>query len=240
MAYEDILGKKTWYEELGYSQNPFSIKPIHCVEMRGRDEVTVQIKQLMKQKSMIVVNGTFGSGKTSFLKNLIEDFKGKKKVVYFSCNRIVDSLDVHKLLVERTLFSKLFNIKSKDMILLLDEADSLKESDFKQILSQYKKGYIKSIVYITHNMREFAAPVSILEEVGKNVFTFGKLLPPQIIQIVRDRISGSHLSDEIILKIHAQSTSMRHFLKNCEQVMKFLVENKRKKATARDLKKALA
>jgi Cdc6-like AAA superfamily ATPase len=239
MAYEDILTKKTWYEEISFRENPFSIKPIHCVEMRGRDDVSTKVKQVMKQKSMIIINGTYGSGKTSFLKHIIDAFKGKKKIVYFSCNRIVDNLDVHKLLVERTLFSKLFNLKSKDMILLLDEADYLKDADYKQILTQYKKGYIKVVIFITHNMAKFSLPQTIRDEIGTNIFTFDSLHSEQIIEIVRDRIGTQYLPDDIILKIYAQSSSMRHFLKNCELVMKFLVEHKRKKATTRDLKKVL-
>jgi nucleoside-triphosphatase THEP1 len=239
MVYEDILTKKTWYEELAYMQNPFSIKPIYSVEIRGRDDVAQKVKEVIKAKNMAVIHGTYGSGKTSFLKQIIDEFKGKRKVVYFSCNRIVDGLDVHKLLTERTLFSKLFNIKSKDMILLLDEADYLTDSDYKQILTQYKKGYIKSVLFITHNIKKFQAPQTILDEIGKNEFTFAKLSNYQIIQVVRDRVGETPLlPDDIVTKIYANSDSMRHFLKSCEQFMKYMVENKRKKATARDFKKA--
>ena len=240
MSYSELISKQTWYEELEYNHNPFSIKPIHSKEILGRESVIEKINTTIKEKSICIIHGTYGSGKTTFLKRIIEEFKGKRKVVYFSCNRLTQQLDVHKLLTERTLLSKLFNIKAKNMILLLDEADFLTEEDFKQIYTHYKKSYFKSVIFITHNIRKFKLPAPLKKEIGKNTFSFSKLALADAISIVRSRFEHNNLlPDEVIENLYKQSSSMRQFLKNCELFVKFLVDKNRKRGSIKDIKKAL-
>lgn len=236
MPYNEILTKKTWYESLDFEKNPFSMKPNHTFSLRGQEKVSEQVISLIKDEGMCIVHGTYGTGKTSFLHKIITTFKGDKKVAYFSCNRLTKELDIKKLLTERTLISKLFNIKGKQMILLLDEADSLSKSDFTKILSHYKKGFVKSVVFITHNFEKFEVPKEIMEIVDKNIFTFERLDEETVIQIVHDRVGENKLlPDDVVKEIYAKSRSMRHFLKNCEIFMRHMVEKKRKKASKKDV-----
>ena len=241
MPYDEILTKKTWYENLSFKQNPFSMKPNHTFDLRGQQKVSEEVIQLINDEGMCVVHGTYGTGKTSFLHKIITNFKGHKKVVYFSCNRLTKELDLKKLLTERTLISKLFNIKGKQMILLLDEADSLTKTDFDKIYSNYNKGFIKSVVFITHNLKKFSLPSKLETIVDKNIFTFERLDEQTVLQIVHDRIGEQKLlPDDVVKEIYAKSRSMRHFLKNCEIFMRHMIETKRKKATKEDVIRILS
>jgi len=236
MPYSDILTKKTWYENLNFEKNPFSMKPNHTFDLRGQEKVSEKVIKLIKKEGMCVVHGTYGTGKTSFLHKIITTFKGHKKVVYFSCNRLTQELDFKKLLTERTLISKLFNIKGKQMILLLDEADSLSKTDFTKIATNYKKGFVKSVIFITHNLKQFELPRDVAKIVDKNIFTFERLDEETVIQIVHDRVGNNPLlPNDVVKEIYTKSRSMRHFLKNCEIFMRHMVEKKRKKASKKDV-----
>ena len=77
--------EKVWYEKLGYKYNPFTIKPgFFDDEVVGYDkEVEKLIKQL-NTHTMVFLEGEYGQGKTTILKYLINEFSGKKKVIYIN------------------------------------------------------------------------------------------------------------------------------------------------------------
>lgn len=219
----------TWYEQLGFSYNPFTIKP-GLFSLRGRNDVAEQVKTAIFSGKICILEGTYGSGKTSMLQEIIDEYKGKRKVVYFACNRLKSNFNVDKILLERSLINKVFNIKAKNMIILLDEAEHLEKADIKRILDHHKKGYFKSVVFITHDKTLIDVPDVL-------VFNFSQIEPETIISIVRDRIGETpYMPDEVILELYSKSTSMRGFLKTCEQFMRKMVLEEKKEATLKDAK----
>ena len=134
--------KKLWYARAGFDHNPFSIKPAVVNDyIIGQADTIERIQDSIKEGGMSVIVGSFGVGKTTFLKSVIKRFSGRRKVVYYSCNRLHGSLDIDRLLYERFgVVGKLLRYKSKNMILLLDEADHLSDKDIERVQSYYKKG----------------------------------------------------------------------------------------------------
>jgi predicted AAA+ superfamily ATPase len=233
--------QKLWFEELKYSQNPFSIKPQAKSQLYGRDEIINQVLEAVRDNQIVVVEGEYGSGKTTLLNKLVSRFGGLRKVVYLSCNRLTDSLDINRLLYNRFgPVTRILRIKSKQMILLLDEAQYLSEYDIKNLRQYHQDGYLRSVVFVTHDKSELnlSSPVSMA--VKNTTYTLKSLSHDDVILLVRSRV-GDHplLSDDVVLKIYERDNSIRPFLKNCETFMRHMVAQKRKVAKAADVDKIL-
>src|SRR3989344_5634830 len=121
-----------WFRELGFHSNPFSIKPAAFHDQAiGFDKVVDEISYGILNKRIVLVEGDYGNGKSTILKKLLHDFGGKRQVVYYSCNRMDAQLNVKTLLNGRYgFFGELFDMKAKDMIFLLDEAQELHAKDY--------------------------------------------------------------------------------------------------------------
>jgi len=222
-----------WFRELGFHSNPFSIKPAafhdHVV---GFEKVVDEVSQGILHNKIIVLEGDYGNGKSSILQRLLHDFGGKKQVIYYSCNRMDARLDVKGLLNGRYGFiGQLFDMKGKDMIMLLDEAQELNAKDYERLFSYYQEGYIKSIVLVGKGIRKneivpgFKAHVS---EVG-----FGKMNEDLAVQVIKRRVGDLPLLPEpIVRKIYQRSNNnVRIMLKTCEEVCKKAVDTGRKRVT---------
>jgi len=228
---------KTWYESLSYKENPFSSKPTQRYVIKGNLVSKKTIFSAVEESHIGLIYGKYGAGKTTLLKQIIKKFGGQKKVVYFSCNRLNRSLDIDKLLYERFgLITKILRIKSKQMILLLDEAQHLSEDDFATLRNYYDKKYLKSIVLVSHD--KMSVPDSFCSDLVEV-----EIVSPDVknaISIIRQRI-GDHplFSDEVIAAIYEYDSRMRAFLKNCDTFIRRMIEKKRKTARVSDVKRVL-
>jgi predicted AAA+ superfamily ATPase len=235
--------KLIWYNELGFSHNPFSIKPaVVNDKLIGQADTVDAVRDVIRKGGMCVIEGNYGVGKTTFLKSIIRRFSGRRKVVYFSCNRLTGPLDLDKLLHERFgVVGKLLKIKSKNMILLLDEAEELSKKDFRSIKKYVKEEFFKSVVLVVYDAENLQLTKKGRHQIEKNVYPLQKLTSEEAIDLVRNRVGGlSLLSDNTIKKIYDISPlSPRTFLRNCEDVCRHVVENGHKRATRRNIKEAL-
>jgi len=118
-----------WYKELGFYNNPFSIKPaMYTDELYGYNLGMILDK--ISRGEVLFLEGAYGKGKTTILKRIIREFGGGRNLVYYSCNRTEKNIDFDELLKGKYgLLGNLFNMKGENMILLLDEAQHLNEED---------------------------------------------------------------------------------------------------------------
>jgi AAA+ ATPase superfamily predicted ATPase len=227
-----------WYQKKGYSENPLSVKPKDEHALIGREDIVADMVHAIKSEHISLLLGQYGFGKTSILKRIIKLFKGQKKVIYFSCNRLTGPLDVDKLLYDRRTITQLLKIKSKKMILLLDEVEYLTSADFVKIMDYHQKKYFQSIVLVT-NFKQ-TIPANVLKLTGENIFELKALSSQQAIELVRSRIGDSTvLTDAVITKVYATEPRIRRFLKNCEYILKSFDEHHRTHARPIDVLKLL-
>ncbi|MBT4441118.1 hypothetical protein HOC98_03360 [archaeon] len=214
-----------WFRELGFFNNPFSIKPaIYSDRIVGYEEVVDEIAFSVLNKKMLFLEGEYGEGKSTILKRLINDFGGQKQVIYYSCNRMEARLNVKKLLNGRYGFwGKLFDMKPKDMILLLDEAQELGAKDYSKLYSYYQEGYLKSIVFVGKEFKKEEIDDN-LKKVSKEV-KLRKLTDAEIVTLVRRRVGSLPLlTDDVIKTVYNHSDkNVRKMLKNCESLCKHAV-----------------
>lgn len=227
-----------WFRELGFHSNPFSIKPaVFHDHIIGFETLVDEVSYGILNKKVVLLEGDYGNGKSSILQRLLHDFGGKKQVIYYSCNRMDARLNVKGLLNGRYgFFGHLFDIKAKDMILLLDEAQELNAKDYERLLSYYQEGYIKSIVLVGKGVRKEELVSGLRAQLSE--VSLGKISEDSAVQIVKKRVGEFPLlPDAIIKKIYQRSeNNIRLLLKTCEEVCKRAVESGRKRVTEDFLK----
>lgn len=220
------MKKLTWYHEVGFFNNPFSIKPaaFHN-ELFGNASAISEIIKKMSKTGIVFISGEFGTGKTTVLKKIITEFRGNslvgKKVIYYNCNQSEKSIDYDKLLVNASGFlGRLFRIRKKDMIILLDEMQDMNKKDMEQVKEYYDNGFFSSVVLVS-KYENVALSKGLEYDVNGNKFKLGNMTKNDAVKMVRKRIGNlSFLSDDIIVQIFCEDGNSRSFLKNCEDVCK--------------------
>ncbi len=229
-----------WYETLGYAFNPFTIKPgFFDDEVIGYDrEIDTLIKKLSENK-MYFLQGNFGQGKTTILKFLINEFSGKFKVIYISRNRSDRAFDYSKVLKGASKgLKKLFGMKAKNAILIVDETAKINNSDCEQIEKYFKDGYFKSVLFIDKSLDESKLSQQIKKLIGKNILTLQTLKPSEAVELIKSRLDTDVklITDDLVKKVYDKSgKNTRQFLLNMEDVCRHAIEDGRKSVKADDL-----
>ncbi|MEK6816997.1 MAG: AAA family ATPase, partial [Nanoarchaeota archaeon] len=215
------------YRQLGFHNNPFSIKPAAFHDMLfGYEELVGRVVQAVGSNEVIFIEGPYGEGKTTMLKHILRHFGGHKKVVYFSVNRVESRLQIRKLLNER--YGRLgvwFDIRPKDMVLLLDEASDINVNDVEKLLKFKKDGNFRSIVFVSQSYNPDNMPEELKGSI--KVFRLERLKDEDAVRIIRKRVGELPLlPDDMVKKIFAASNhNARELLKGCEALCKKAVDS---------------
>jgi len=222
---------KMWYNELGFYSNPFSIKPaaFHN-ELFGNTSVIARIIKRIEERGIVFVFGDFGTGKTTVLKKIIREFRGgdfgAKRIIYYNCNQSEASIDYDRLLVNAGgFFSRLFGVRRKGMMILIDEMQDMNRQDLERVKKYYDDGFFRSVVFVS-KYEDVELPKDLAEEIGENKFVLGDMTKSEAVKMIRERIGSlKFLGDEVILKIFMRDRNSRNFLKNCEDVCRVAFES---------------
>ena len=233
------MEKQTWYNELGFEKNPFSIKPTAIEEIIGNQKKVRDLTEKIRDSNIILIYGEYGAGKTTILKSIIKEFKGKRKVIYYNCNQNDRSVDFDKLLTNVGLFRRIFRIKKKNMILFLDESQDLNLKDMERIKDYFYKDFFKSVVLVS-KQEDLKLTDELNALIGDNKFKINSLNRDDAIKIVRKRIDDKmFISDNNIARIFAKNKNPRGFLKNCEDVCKYAFEKGKQAVSEEDIREVL-
>jgi len=227
-----------WYDELGFKSNPFSIKPgAFDHKLFGYNEIVTEINTKIKANNILFIHGAYGTGKTSILKKIIEEFKGNHQVIYYNYNKSEGSVNFDKLLIGAGNFiSKLFKIKKKNMILFLDESQDMNKKDMFSILKYKSQGFFKSIVLVSKK-EDISFISDLKKEIKDNTFDLNILSDKNAISLVKNRLGTNNIiSDSLIIKIFNKNRNPRAFLRNCENVCKFAFDSGSKSISIDHLK----
>lgn len=244
MRIEGII-MNIWYEELGFRENPFSIKPgIFDDELFGYSNEIKRVYSAMDKGGVWFVEGSFGVGKTSMLKQIIHNFKGKKRVVYFSANRAEGGIDFKQLLINRKgFFQRWFGILPKNMILLLDEADKITAKDAMSIENYMKSDNFKTVVFASDKIADVHMTPWLKKKlsVKNHIMKLEPLTDPAVVNLVKNRIGSlNFLPKKIILKVYRMSDrNPRKLLENLEDISRYAVEIGAKRVNEDHIKKVL-
>lgn len=218
-----------WWDELDYLENPFTIKPRQKFEEFIGQEITIKkiLKDVEKGK-IITIKGEFGVGKSSILKSIIKKYEGKKVVCYIDAHKKNLDLNVQKISENAGgFFSKTFKIQTKNMILLVDEAQNLSQQEIQTLVSEHKKVF-KTIVFAT------SKPDLVIQNSTNNYY-LQKFTLENAKELVKNRLNGEQLlPDVVIQKLYEKSQTPRTFLQLCDDTMKNAVSKGKQEATLSD------
>jgi predicted AAA+ superfamily ATPase len=218
-----------WWRKLGFYTNPCTIKPAAFdTKIFGQDAILEDLNYKVPAGTLSFIEGPLGTGKTSLLKNLISKFRGKGKVIYFSCNRIDTELNMEELLRSKYGFwGRLLGLMPTDMIILLDEAQQLTPVNTERIKYFFDQGNIKSAVFTGTDYDKAELHESIKQRIGEDgLFKINELSDDEAITLVRNRIGNSKIvSDEIIKTLWKDTKNPRRMLQKLDKVFRYAVEN---------------
>ncbi|MFH1399649.1 MAG: AAA family ATPase [Candidatus Woesearchaeota archaeon] len=230
-----------WYKELGFNNNPFSIKPAAFHNMVIGYDLNEIYDKISKSK-VLFVEGRYGYGKTTILKHLIRHFGGRRQVAYYNCNRAETTIETRKILAGKYgIIGRMLNLLPEDMIFLLDEVEKLSKTDQTELLEYYNQGKIKSVVFFGPSFEKVGFGVEFRKLLVDNVIELTKLTDAEAVDMVRRRIGDLKLlSDKIIKEVFKNSEyNPRQMLENLEDLCKYALENNDDEITEQHLKKVL-
>ncbi len=216
-----------WFRKLGFSRNPFAIKPAaFSYELFGPN-INGVISGIDGGKFMFV-EAPLGHGKTTLLKSIISRFGGKKKVIYAHA---VPSRDVgvKELLKRSSLASFITGNLPSGMILVVDEAQNLLEDSSSQIMEFYKSGNIRAVVFFGTKYPDNGFAGELRAMMNGNTIRLSRPTPEQAVSLVRSRIGNLPLiSNEVILMAFRKAQgNPRRLLQVCEDMCRSAIEEGR-------------
>jgi predicted AAA+ superfamily ATPase len=227
-----------WYEELGFDTNPFTIKPQESFyDFYGEKDTIKDVLKAVTKGSMVQVIGEYGTGKTTVLKAIIDKFKGKRKVFYYNAYTSEKSIDYDRILVKGgSFFSRLFGIKTKEMILLLDEAHNMMPRDLEDLQDNFNEGFFKSVILVTSD-KAHKFPKAIENLIDGNRFELKMFGFEDAKKIVANRLEDDSdiLDVKYIERIYKASKTPREFLMRCEDACRRAFERGADKVEEQDI-----
>lgn len=224
-----------WYWKLGFSSNPFSVKPASLTsEVVGRQ--LQPILEKVESGCVQFIEAPLGAGKTTILKGIISRLSGKRKLIYCSCIN-GESLEVRELLKNATLKGRLFGGLSTGMILLVDEAQSISLEDSRTVTELMASGNIKSVAFFGTRYDKSLLTEELNSSLDGNVTVLSTLSPEEAVELARHRIGNLKLVPDYVLReVYARSNcNPRRFLQNCEELCRKAVELSIRELTVTDV-----
>jgi len=230
---------KIWYEKLGYSYNPFTIKPgFFDDEIIGYDDEVDMLIEKLSDSNMCFLEADFGKGKSTILTYIINEFAGKNRIIHISRNRSDRSLDYEKLLKNaKKGLGRMFGVKAKNVILIVDEVAKINMKDCRQIAEYYDQGFIQSVLFADVSMRDARLSDDIREKISKNIVKLNDITDENAIALVKSRLESKDLiDDDSVVKIFQKSKkNTRLFLASLEKVFKAAFDADQERVSEKNL-----
>ncbi|MFT4311942.1 MAG: AAA family ATPase [Candidatus Woesearchaeota archaeon] len=223
-----------WYKRFGYQQNPFELDPFKTeYTVVNHNEIIDNVLYLVESGNIIVIEGGSGSGKTTFLRRIVDNFRGEGKVIYIDGNIIGKEPDIERILDRRgKRLLNIFDDKPKGLIILLDNVEALSKKNCEKIKYYFDQNHIKSVVFTTQNYQQLDISKSLKDRIVHNIISVPKLNKYEALRIIRERFSDHFfLSDEVIIRLFNQSKhNIKKTLQMCNDLCSFVVQEGRGEA----------
>ncbi len=217
-----------WYEELDFDENPLEVNPFEIdVDAIGYEEEIEDLLYFVESGNIVIIDGPSGSGKTLLLSKVVDEYKGKGRIIYIDGNKFNKRLDISDVLISNQSYvNKVLSKKPKGMILLVDNVESLNKVAYEQIQYYFDQDYLKSVVFATKNIKDVGFPQSILDRAGNRIIKLNAPDESLAADIVWDRLHKDLLSKDQLEKLFVISDkNMESFFKNTEKVLMYMVDN---------------
>ncbi len=206
-----------WFDEYDFTSDPFR----DSGDLYGLDKVLDELIYRIESGSMVYIEGKTGSGKSTVLRKIIEQFGGRGKVIYFDCGQFDKKVNIENLMTGKYgFFGRLLKSTPKNMILLLDNTSSLSKKNCERVKYYFDNNFIKAVVFtgISYSRAHFSK--SVRDRIGGRVIRLQDLSPEQAVEAVNSKAPGQTLlSPEVIKKtFKASGSNTKEFLSNLSRL----------------------
>jgi len=224
---------ETWYEILGYEKNPLSIKPNNRNELIGYEKIIQRIIYQCKIGNVIFLEGSFGTGKSSILKLIYNQFRQETSSLYFNYAK---NYNLKKgIMYRRSTIRKIFFMKPKKMVVFIDEANIANKKDFDFLYEFYIMDRIKSIVFAGTDFK--TVPFNKAFKSDTKIYKMDKIRDSLAKEILDSRMpEQTMISPAMAKKIFLNSDeNPRQYLENLEDILKKAILSGKKKVIRNDV-----
>ena len=230
----------TWFEKLGFDDNPFLSDPRkNHDKLINLETAEEEIFYRISSGSILVVEGSPGSGRTSLLMMAANKFGGKKNVVYVDCRILDKNLNITHVLQDKYgIWGRMLNKTPKNMVVLLDNINELSKQNTERLKFYFDQDYIKSIIFTTDNYKKAKFSDSLRDRIGNRFVKIPDLNDSDAVEIIKSRVGNNEIfNQELITKIFKISgNSPKRLLENCSKVADVALKKGRKRVQLVDLK----
>ena len=213
-----------WYERFGYDTDPLTSEPHHGDELVDVEDLTEELFYRIEAGSIIFIEGENGAGKTALLYQAIDRYRGHTKVIYFDSSNLKKTAEIDLLMKNRYgFFGRLFNRIPKDMIVLIDNVQSLSFKNAERVKFYFDQNYIKSLVFTGNNYNSTKLTPSIKDRIGTRIIKTRKISESGALALLRTRLGEDQklISDNIARKVYRLSNgNPKKFLDLSSQLCK--------------------
>lgn len=218
-----------WYKDVGFRSNPLFESPLKRNDkLQNYNYTRENLLYHVTAGSICLISGNKGTGKTMLLKYLIDEFRGKKKIIYLDLARLSKRLDIDKAMKERMGFwERLKGKKVQDIILLVDNAGDLTKRSFEKLHYYFDKRYLHAIVFTTLDDKKLKMPKSLKDRIGTRIFHTQDLDRMEAVEVVKEKLDGEDLLKDYQLEVLyvLADKNMHRFLLYVDAVLDFLNAN---------------
>lgn len=207
----------------------------------GAEQQEKDVSYYVRAGNLLIVEAGAGNGKTKFLRNIIEHFKGK--IIYVNARKLTKTLDVEELLRKKKGFSgKVFGKKPKQMTLLLDNAEELSNVNIERLKNYFDQEYLHSVIFTTNDMKGCSFSESMENRIGRRIFKLKKPSKEDMKSIVQERLDenpdedNSLITKKTIEDLHAKADSVNDMFVKLEHAFEKMDEEGAEQVTLEHLK----
>lgn len=218
--------KNEWYKKIGLEQNPFQLDPLKQ-EVIVNEDLKKELVYRIESGSIVFIEGEEGSGKTSYIKFLLDKYGGNKEVAYIDCKNLDKEINVKKILLDRQSFmDKITKTLPQEMILIIDNVQIMNKKNSERLKYYFDNGNIKSIIFTGTSFENIEFTDSLKHRIGKKVISIPKLNEEIAVKIINMRTNYKEVVPETKVKqiLKLSKYNPKSLIKNCEILCQYLIE----------------
>lgn len=206
----------SWFEELGFSENPFNPDPGFSAKYSaGLEKELQELDYCVSSGSFAFVEGPSGSGKSVLLRLLAKRLGSKAVFV-----NALDGADVHSIVRKKTsLIGSVFGKAARNIVVLVDHAEALTPGSMELLKYYYDNNVFGAVVLAGVTLKSARLLPSIIDRIGGRVIRLGVLGEDDALLMARRRLGSSGvLPEEAVRSVYRKSGgNAKRFLELCEK-----------------------
>jgi len=184
------MGEKTWYERLGFKDNPLDVRPNpRLVGLEAEEE---RLVNHIRKGEICFLNGPTGSGKTSMLRRVQARLKNHS-FIYLNAEDLPEGFNLsQEILGKRGFFERITFKKypKKKPVLLIDEFQATDSNLILEAKGKWEENKrIKGVVIAQISRQLSNVSGSFRDRLGKRIINFKSLEPDEMREVLKVRLT---------------------------------------------------